>query len=88
LGGTFTLFGGYISGRNLELRANERLVQAWRAGSWAAGEYSIVAFALSDAGDDTRLIFDHRGFPEEHGVSLAKGWHVHYWTPMAKYLSA
>ena len=32
-GGGFTLFGGYISGFNLELMANTRIVQAWREGS-------------------------------------------------------
>ena len=36
-GGAFSLFGGYISGRNLELVPNERIVQAWRVGSWKAG---------------------------------------------------
>ena len=31
-GGAFTLFGGYITGRHVELVPNERIVQAWRAG--------------------------------------------------------
>ena len=30
VGGEFTLFGGYITGRHLELVPNERIVQAWR----------------------------------------------------------
>src|SRR5208282_6506071 len=30
VGGTFTLFGGYITGRQVELVPNERIVQAWR----------------------------------------------------------
>src|SRR5271169_1700555 len=33
-GGAFALFGGYISGRQIELVPNERIVQAWRVGSW------------------------------------------------------
>jgi uncharacterized protein YndB with AHSA1/START domain len=37
VGGTFTLFGGYITGRHLEMLPDERLVQAWRAGSWKPG---------------------------------------------------
>jgi uncharacterized protein YndB with AHSA1/START domain len=43
VGGPFTLFGGYITGRNLELLDDERLVQSWRAQSWGAGDYSIVS---------------------------------------------
>jgi activator of HSP90 ATPase len=45
VGGTFTLFGGYVTGRNLEMLPDERLVQAWRAGSWKPGAFSIAAFS-------------------------------------------
>src|SRR6266446_9413065 len=30
VGGAFTLFGGYITGRHIELVPNQRIVQAWR----------------------------------------------------------
>ena len=87
VGGPFTLFGGYITGRNVELVRNERLVQVWRARSWDAGDYSIVKFVLVADGAVTKLVFDHRGFPEGQGGHLAEGWHTHYWDPMAKFLS-
>lgn len=87
VGGSFTLFGGYIAGRHLEMVPNERLVQAWRAGGWPTGDYSIVKFALHDEGDACRLVFDHRGFPEGQGSSLAYGWHTHYWDAMMKRLA-
>jgi activator of HSP90 ATPase len=87
IGGSFTLFGGYITGRNLELARNELLVQAWRARSWDAGDYSIVRFALVVDGAGTKLVFDHRGFPEGQGGHLAEGWHTHYWDPLGKFLS-
>jgi activator of HSP90 ATPase len=47
-GGTFALFGGYITGRHVELVPNERIVQAWRAGGWDPGVYSIAKFELGD----------------------------------------
>lgn len=87
LGGSFTLFGGYITGRHLEMLPNERLVQAWRAASWKPGGFSIAAFYLTAEGGKTRLNFEHRGFPNGNGVSLAQGWHAHYWEPLAKYLA-
>lgn len=87
VGGPFTLFGGYITGRNLELIPGERVVQAWRVGNWNPGEYSIARFVLIANGAETRLIFDHRGFPDGAGEHLAKGWHTHYWDPLAKYLA-
>jgi uncharacterized protein YndB with AHSA1/START domain len=86
LGGPFTLFGGYITGRNLEWVPGERLVQAWRTVRWKSGDYSVVRFDLSEQGGGTRLVFDHRGFPNGEGSHLAGGWHVHYWDPLRKYL--
>lgn len=86
-GDEFTLFGGYITGRHLELAPGVRLVQAWRAGSWEPGEFSVAHFALEDLGGATRLVFDHRGFPDAQGPSLAYGWRVHYWEPLARFLA-
>jgi uncharacterized protein YndB with AHSA1/START domain len=87
VGGPFTLFGGYITGRQLEMLPGERLVQAWRAGSWNAGAFSIAVFRLAAAGGKTTLDFEHRGFPDGNGASLARGWHAHYWEPLAKFLA-
>jgi uncharacterized protein YndB with AHSA1/START domain len=87
VGGSFVLFGGYITGRHLELKPGERLVQAWRAASWKPGEYSVVTFVLLGEGGKTKLVFDHRGFPEGAGSHLASGWRAHYWEPLAKYLA-
>jgi uncharacterized protein YndB with AHSA1/START domain len=86
LGGLFTLFGGYVTGRNLEWVPGERLVQAWRTVRWKPGDYSIVKFDLTEAGSGTKLIFDHRGFPGDEGTHLAGGWHLHYWDPLSKFL--
>jgi uncharacterized protein YndB with AHSA1/START domain len=86
-GGAFALFGGYITGYSLELVPDKRLVQAWRAGSWEAGVFSIVRFALSERQGATTLAFDHIGFPDDAAAHLAHGWHVNYWKPMAKVLA-
>jgi len=86
-GGVFTLFGGYITGFNLELVPDARLVQAWRSGAWKPGEYSIARFVLEPLGESTPLVFDHAGFPEDDAAQLAKGWHGNYWAPLAKTLS-
>jgi activator of HSP90 ATPase len=87
LGGPFALFGGYISGRQLVLVADTLIVQAWRAGSWAPNCYSIARFALSDQDANTKLIFDHAGFPNDQAQHLSEGWHINYWEPLAKFLS-
>jgi uncharacterized protein YndB with AHSA1/START domain len=85
-GGAFSFFGGYVTGRNVELVPNERIVQAWRAGSWPPGIYSIVKFDLVEQGSDTKMVFDHTGFPKGEAEHLVEGWKTNYWAPLAKFL--
>jgi uncharacterized protein YndB with AHSA1/START domain len=86
-GGAFTLFGGYVSGRHIELVPNDRIVQAWRPQSWKPGVYSIVKFELADEGTATKLVLDHTGFPDGQAEHLAGGWKTNYWEPLEKYLA-
>jgi activator of HSP90 ATPase len=87
-GEPFKLFGGRITGRNVDLAPNRRIVQAWRSESWPAGVYSIVRFELAAGGSGARIVFDHTGFPEGEKESLEAGWPRMYWNPLKKYLSA
>ena len=87
VGGAFALFGGYIFGRQLELVPNERIVQAWRVGSWEPGIFSIARFELVEQGSGTRIAFDHMAFPKGDGEHLAAGWKMNYWEPMEKFLA-
>jgi uncharacterized protein YndB with AHSA1/START domain len=88
VGGGFSLFGGLIVGRQVELVPNTRIVQAWRAaGEWKPGVYSIAKFELIEEGGGTRIVFDHRGFPDGEWQHLAEGWKINYWEPLGKYLN-
>jgi activator of HSP90 ATPase len=87
-GSAFTLFGGFITGRQIELVPNVRIVQAWRAAMWGPGVYSIAKFELVKQGAATKIVFDHTGFPKGAGKSLAAGWHKHYWQPLTKFLGS
>ena len=86
-GGSFSCFGGMIVGRNIELVPNKRIVQAWRAGNWDAGVYSIVKFEFNEKGQETQLVFDHIGFPNCQGEHLEAGWHENYWKPLERYFA-
>lgn len=86
VGGAFTLFGGIILGRNVELVPNKRIVQAWREFNWDPGVYSLVKFELVEQDAGTRIVFDHTGFPKGNAEHLATGWKSHYWEPLAKFL--
>jgi activator of HSP90 ATPase len=84
-GGAFTMFGGLIVGRTVELVINQRIVQAWRPAHWDQGIYSIVHFEFKPRAAETTLIFDHTGFPVGEYDHLDWGWHNHYWNPLKKF---
>lgn len=86
-GGAFSLFGGVITGRHIELVPGERIVQAWRS-EWAPGEYSIARFVLKEQGSDTKIVFDHTGFPQGRAEHLASGWKEHYWDGLTQYFAS
>lgn len=92
-GGEFSCFGGMITGRNIELSPNRRIVQAWRVKIWPEGMYSIVSFELQPDGSGTRLVMTHDGFPGTmrahlNGEMPDGGWQRQYWEPLRKYLAA
>jgi activator of HSP90 ATPase len=87
VGGEISMFGGMIVGRNVELVANRRIVQAWREAAWEPGVYSLVKFELTAQGTGTKLIFDHWGFAKGDFDHLDAGWKSRYWEPLAKYLA-
>jgi uncharacterized protein YndB with AHSA1/START domain len=86
VGGAFSIFGGLIEGRHIELAPDTRIVQAWRPAYWEPGVYSLVKFEFSDSGAGTKIVLDHRGFPDGDGKTLLEGWSKNYWQPMAKFL--
>ncbi len=86
-GGSFTLFGGHIVGRQIDLVPDERIVQGWRVVDWAAGIYSIAKFEMVEQASGTKLVLDHTGFPQGLGKHLAAGWKSHYWEPLENFLT-
>jgi len=88
-GGSFSLFGGQITGRHIELVSGERVVQAWRVADWPEGVYSIINFNLKKAGasvsEGTEVKFTQSGFPEGTAEHLNEGWHTMYWGPLNAY---
>ena len=48
---------------------------------------SIARFELVEQGTETKIIFDHAGFPRGKAEHLAEGWKINYWEPLGKFLS-
>jgi activator of HSP90 ATPase len=86
-GGAFSCFGGQVTGRHIELKPGNRIVQAWRVGPWEEGHYSIVKFDISESGTGSTVILEHTAYPEGSFEHLEGGWHKMYWEPLKAYLS-
>jgi len=87
VGGRFSVFDGYASGKNLKLVAGRKIVQTWRADDWPEGHYSTVNFALAKTGRGTRLMFTQTNVPGKYVRSVRKGWTDFYWKPLKAMLA-
>jgi activator of HSP90 ATPase len=87
VGGRFTAWGPHLSGVNVELLKDKRIVQAWRAENWPAGHYSIATFDLKRVGSGTVLTFTQVGVPAKNRKSINEGWKTHYWQLLNKFFA-
>jgi hypothetical protein len=48
--------------------------------------FQLDEFPPKEQSSNTKLVFDHTGFPQGASASLAPGWGSHYWEPLQKFL--
>ncbi|MBI4426141.1 MAG: SRPBCC domain-containing protein [Candidatus Kerfeldbacteria bacterium] len=98
VGGAFSTFDGWASGKNVELVPDQKIVQTWRAddprqergpakgGGWPPGHYSTLTIKLLKAPKGTKLLFTQTDVPSQHAKSIARGWKDYYWNPLRELL--
>ena len=82
--GEYMAYDGYITGRNLELVPNKKIVQEWHAVDWEAGKTSKITFEFHNIPTGTRMEFTHSDVPEGSEEEFTQGWIDNYWEPMQK----
>ena len=88
LGGTFTAWDGYISGKTIELEPDRRIVQAWRTSEFPEGSPdSRVEIVLEPVNGDTKVTIVHTHIPAGQAEEYKQGWEEFYFTPMRAYFS-
>jgi uncharacterized protein YndB with AHSA1/START domain len=86
VGGKFNAWGGYISGKYLELVRGKRIVHEWVTSEWPEGyPPSVVELSLRLRGKKTELSMVHTKVPAEQAEDYKDGWMESYWEPMKKY---
>ncbi len=86
VGGAFTAWDGYITGKTLELKPYNRILQAWRTTEFPAeSPDSRLEITLEAAKDGTKLTLTHTDIPEGQADSYESGWDESYFQPMKEY---
>ena len=74
-GTSFSLWGGSISGVNLEFEENKKIVQKW---FFEDEENSIVTMKLHPHKKGTSLELSHTNIPDEAYENISDGWDEDY----------
>jgi activator of HSP90 ATPase len=86
VGGKFTAWDGYISGRHLLLERDKRIVQEWKTTEWPEGyPPSKLEFTLKEKYGGTELAMLQTDVPAEQAASYEQGWKDFYWHPLNEY---
>ncbi len=89
VGGRFTAWDGYISGKFLELEKGKKVVHEWKTTEWPPGyPPSVVELTFKAKGKRTVLTMVHSKAPAEQAESYAEGWTDYYWEPLKRYFRA
>jgi activator of HSP90 ATPase len=88
VGGEFTAWDGYISGRNLELVKGKKIVQEWSTTDWPDKfPPSRLELTFKEAKGGTEISMIHSNVPAEQAYDLAEGWNEFYWKPLKEYFT-
>jgi activator of HSP90 ATPase len=88
VGGEFTAWDGYISGRNLELVKGKKIVQEWSTTDWPDKfPPSRLELTFKEAKGGTEISMIHSKVPAEQADDLVEGWNEFYWKPIKEYFT-
>jgi activator of HSP90 ATPase len=86
VGGEFTAWDGYISGKNLKLEKGKRIVQEWVTTEWPKGyPPSKLELNFRKVEGGTEISMTHSEVPAEQADEIAQGWIDFYWDPLKGY---
>jgi activator of HSP90 ATPase len=88
VGGKFTAWDGYISGKNLELEKGKKIVQEWSTTDWPeSSPPSRLELTFQKTKSGTEISMIHSNVPAQQADELSEGWVEFYWNPLKEYFS-
>ena len=85
IGAAYDAWDAYISGKNIELEQDRRIIQSWRTSHFAPeAPDSLIEITLESNTEGTLLTLKHQDVPEGQTSYEEYGWNAHYFEPMKK----
>jgi len=86
LNGKFTAWDNYISGKNLELIPDKRILQSWRTTEFSKDDLdSHLLIKIEEVKDGSKVTLVHSEIPAGQSAAYKKGWSDFYFKPMKTY---
>jgi activator of HSP90 ATPase len=86
VGGKFSAWNGYITGKNVKLENGRRIVQEWQTTEWPNGYApSLLEITFQPKGKGTEVHMVQKNVPAGQAKYYEKGWMDFYWVPVKKY---
>jgi activator of HSP90 ATPase len=86
VGGEFSTWEGYITGKTISLEPFTRIIQSWRTTDFDEDDPDSrleVTFEAMDSG--CKVTLNHTGLPGGSKDEYIKGWEDYYFAPMQEY---
>jgi len=88
VGGKYSTWNGYITGKLVILDLGRRIVMSWRTTDFPRDAAdSRVEIFFEALGPSTRLTILHTDIPEGQAAQYKEGWNDKYFTPMRTFFS-
>jgi uncharacterized protein YndB with AHSA1/START domain len=87
VGGTYILFGDYVTGEIIEYDPPNKLAQTWKPSDWTIDD-SVVTFTLTKSRGGTQLDLVHENVQPEDYDGTAQGWDEYYIGAIQKMLES
>jgi activator of HSP90 ATPase len=86
VGGDYSAWDGYITGKTISVEPFTRIVQSWRTTDFNADDPDSlleIIIELMDSG--CKVTLNHTGLPDGSKDEYIKGWEDYYFAPMQEY---
>jgi activator of HSP90 ATPase len=86
VGGDFSAWDGYITGKTISLEPYDRIVQSWRTTDFPEdAPDSMLEILIQPVEVGCQVILNRTGLPDGSGDEYEQGWEDYYFAPMQGY---